>query len=151
MDIQSFGERVAGNLETVIIGKRPAIELIVIGLLCQGHVLIEDVPGVGKTMLARSLARSLDCTFNRIQFTPDMLPSDVTGVSIYNQQKGKFEFRPGPIIGQIHPGGRDQPGHSENPGRPAGGHGGAPGDRGRGYPSPAPAFHGAGHPESDRV
>jgi MoxR-like ATPase len=69
--------------------------------LCQGHVLIEDVPGVGKTMLARSLARSLDCTFNRIQFTPDMLPSDVTGVSIYNQQKNKFEFRPGPVIGQI--------------------------------------------------
>lgn len=101
MDIQSFGERVVENLETVIVGKRPAIELIVIGLLCQGHVLIEDVPGVGKTMLARSLARSLDCTFNRIQFTPDMLPSDVTGVSIYNQQKGKFEFRPGPIIGQI--------------------------------------------------
>ncbi len=66
-----------------------------------GHILIEDVPGVGKTMLARSLARSLDCTFNRIQFTPDMLPSDVTGVSIYNQQKGEFEFRPGPIIGQI--------------------------------------------------
>jgi MoxR-like ATPase len=101
MDIQGFGERVAGNLESVIIGKRSAIELVVVGLLCQGHVLIEDVPGVGKTMLARSLARSLDCTFNRIQFTPDMLPSDVTGVSIYNQQKGQFEFRPGPIIGQI--------------------------------------------------
>ncbi len=101
MDIQTFGERVVKNLETVIVGKRPAIELIVVGLLCQGHVLIEDVPGVGKTMLARSLARSLDCTFNRIQFTPDMLPSDVTGVSIYNQQKGQFEFRPGPIIGQI--------------------------------------------------
>jgi MoxR-like ATPase len=101
MDIQGFGERVVENLETVIIGKRSAVELIVVGLLCQGHVLIEDVPGVGKTMLARSLARSLDCSFNRIQFTPDMLPSDVTGVSIYNQQKGKFEFRPGPIIGQI--------------------------------------------------
>ncbi len=100
-DIQSFGERLIGNLEKVIVGKRDAIELIVIGLLCQGHVLIEDVPGVGKTMLARSLARSLDCTFNRIQFTPDMLPSDVTGISIYNQQKGKFEFRAGPIIGQI--------------------------------------------------
>ena len=101
MDIQAFGERVGENLETVIVGKRPAIELIVVALLCQGHVLIEDVPGVGKTMLARSLARSLDCTFNRIQFTPDMLPSDVTGMSIYNQQKGQFEFRPGPIIGQI--------------------------------------------------
>jgi len=100
-DIQSFGARIVGNLEKVIVGKRDAIELIVIGLLCQGHILIEDVPGVGKTMLARSLARSLDCTFSRIQFTPDMLPSDVTGVSIYNQQKAKFEFRAGPIIGQI--------------------------------------------------
>ena len=100
-DIKTFSEQVIDNLEKVIVGKRQSIELIVIGLLCQGHVLIEDVPGVGKTMLARSLARSLDCTFNRIQFTPDMLPSDVTGVSIYNQQKNKFEFRPGPIIGQI--------------------------------------------------
>lgn len=100
-DIKAFGENVIGNLEKVIVGKRQPIELIVIGLLCQGHVLIEDVPGVGKTMLARSLAKSLDCVFNRIQFTPDMLPSDVTGVSIYNQQKNKFEFRPGPIIGQI--------------------------------------------------
>jgi MoxR-like ATPase len=101
MDIQAFGESVVDNLEKVIVGKRAALELITVGLLCQGHVLIEDVPGVGKTMLARSLARSLDCTFNRIQFTPDMLPSDVTGVSIYNQQQGNFEFRPGPIIGQI--------------------------------------------------
>ena len=100
-EIQSFGERVIENLERVIVGKRDAVELIVIGLLCQGHILIEDVPGVGKTMLARSLAKSLDCTFNRIQFTPDMLPSDVTGVSIYNQQRSEFEFRPGPIIGQI--------------------------------------------------
>lgn len=100
-DIKAFSERVIGNLEKVIVGKRQSVELIVIGLLCQGHVLIEDVPGVGKTMLARSLARSLDCVFNRIQFTPDMLPSDVTGVSIYNQQKNKFEFRPGPVIGQI--------------------------------------------------
>jgi len=100
-DIKAFGELVIGNLEKVIVGKRQSIELIVIGLLCQGHVLIEDVPGVGKTMLARSLAKSLDCVFNRIQFTPDMLPSDVTGVSIYNQQKNKFEFRAGPIIGQI--------------------------------------------------
>ena len=99
--VQALGERVIENLEKVIIGKRKSLELIVIGLLCQGHVLIEDVPGVGKTMLARSLARSLDCTFNRIQFTPDMLPSDVTGVSIYNQQNNSFEFRPGPIFGQI--------------------------------------------------
>jgi MoxR-like ATPase len=100
-DIKKFGERVIENLEKVVIGKRQSIEMIVIGLLCQGHVLIEDVPGVGKTVMARSLARSLDCSFNRIQFTPDMLPSDVTGVSIFNQQKREFEFRPGPIIGQI--------------------------------------------------
>jgi len=100
-DIKTFGEIVIGNLEKVMVGKRSTVELIVIGLLCQGHVLIEDVPGVGKTVLARSLARSLDCVFSRIQFTPDMLPSDVTGVSIYNQSKKKFEFRPGPIMGQI--------------------------------------------------
>jgi MoxR-like ATPase len=100
-DIKTFGERVIENLEKVVVGKRPSLELIVIGLLCQGHVLIEDVPGVGKTVMARSLARSLDCTFNRIQFTPDMLPSDVTGVSIFNQQKREFEFRAGPVIGQI--------------------------------------------------
>ena len=100
-DIKEFGERIIGNLEQVIVGKRRSLELVVIGLLCQGHILIEDVPGVGKTMLARSLAKSLDCIFSRIQFTPDMLPSDVTGVSIYNQQKLQFEFRSGPIMGQI--------------------------------------------------
>ena len=100
-DIKKFGEQVIDNLEKVVVGKRESIEMIVIGLLCQGHVLIEDVPGVGKTVMARSLARSLDCTFNRIQFTPDMLPSDVTGVSIYNQQKREFEFRAGPVIGQV--------------------------------------------------
>jgi MoxR-like ATPase len=100
-DIKTFGEKVLENLERVVVGKRQSLELIVIGLLCQGHVLIEDVPGVGKTVMARSLARSLDCSFNRIQFTPDMLPSDVTGVSIYNQQKREFEFRAGPVMGQI--------------------------------------------------
>jgi MoxR-like ATPase len=100
-DLKKFGEGIINNLEQVIVGKSQALELVVIGLLCQGHILIEDVPGVGKTMLARSLAKSLDCTFNRIQFTPDMLPSDVTGVSIFNQQKREFEFRAGPIMGQI--------------------------------------------------
>lgn len=100
-EIKTFSEQVIDNLEKVVVGKQESLELIVIGLLCQGHVLIEDVPGVGKTMMARSLARSLDCSFNRIQFTPDMLPSDVTGVSIFNQQKREFEFRPGPVIGQI--------------------------------------------------
>jgi MoxR-like ATPase len=100
-NLKEFGEGIIRNLEQVIVGKYQSVELIVIGLLSQGHILIEDVPGVGKTMLARSLAKSLDCTFNRIQFTPDMLPSDVTGVSIFNQQKREFEFRAGPIMGQI--------------------------------------------------
>jgi MoxR-like ATPase len=101
MDVQSFGTRLINNIEKVIVGKKDAIEMAVICLLCQGHLLIEDIPGVGKTMLARSLARSLGVDFSRIQFTPDMLPSDVTGVSIYNQIKNKFEFRPGPIIAQV--------------------------------------------------
>ena len=100
-DIQLFGQKLISNLEKVIIGKRQPIELIVIGLLCQGHVLIEDVPGVGKTVLARSLAKSLGCSFNRLQFTPDMLPSDVTGVSIFDQSKRAFEFRTGPIFAQV--------------------------------------------------
>jgi MoxR-like ATPase len=100
-DIQSFAERVINNIERVIIGKRNSVELAVVSLLCQGHLLIEDVPGVGKTMLARSLARSLGCTFSRIQFTPDMLPSDVTGVSIFNQVSREFEFRSGPVMAQV--------------------------------------------------
>lgn len=100
-DIQSFGQKLMNNLEQVIVGKRSVLELTVIGLLCQGHILIEDVPGVGKTMLARSLAKSLGCSFNRIQFTPDMLPSDVTGVSIFNQQTRDFEYRAGPIMAQV--------------------------------------------------
>ncbi|MBN1178535.1 MAG: MoxR family ATPase [Anaerolineae bacterium] len=100
-EVKTFAERVIANIEKVIIGKRESVELAVIGLLCQGHLLIEDVPGVGKTMLARSLARSLGCEFSRIQFTPDMLPSDVTGVSIFNQVSREFEFRPGPIMAQV--------------------------------------------------
>jgi MoxR-like ATPase len=100
-DIQPFGKKLTNNLEKVIVGKRHPIELIVISLLCQGHALIEDVPGVGKTVLARSLAKSLGCTFKRLQFTPDMLPSDVTGVSVYDQAKREFEFRPGPIFAQV--------------------------------------------------
>ncbi|HZY42556.1 MAG TPA: AAA family ATPase, partial [Anaerolineae bacterium] len=100
-DVQARSERVIDNLSQVIVGKRRALELTVISLLCQGHLLIEDVPGTGKTMLVRSLAQSLGCTFSRIQFTPDLLPSDVTGTSIYNQHTQAFEFRPGPIMGQI--------------------------------------------------
>jgi MoxR-like ATPase len=100
-EIKPFAERLISNLEKVIIGKRNTLELVLVGLLCQGHILIEDVPGVGKTMLARSLSKSLGCTFNRIQFTPDMLPSDVTGVSVFNQVNRQFEFRPGPLVTQI--------------------------------------------------
>ncbi len=100
-DVQLFADRILDNLRLVIVGKEQALELTIIGLLCQGHILIEDVPGVGKTVLARSLARSLGVSFSRIQFTPDMLPSDVTGVSIFNQQTRLFEFREGPIMAQI--------------------------------------------------
>jgi MoxR-like ATPase len=99
--VQSFAQQLVENVERVIIGKTEPIRMIVIGLLCQGHVLIEDVPGTGKTMLAKSLARSIGGSFNRIQFTPDMLPSDVTGVSIFNQKTREFEYRPGPIMAQI--------------------------------------------------
>ncbi len=99
--VQEVAKRIIDNVEKVIIGKREQVEQTVIALLCQGHVLIEDVPGVGKTMLAKTIARSLGCTFQRIQFTPDMLPSDVTGVSVFNQKTREFEFRPGPIMAQI--------------------------------------------------
>jgi MoxR-like ATPase len=99
--VQELGNKLKDNLGKVIIGKDDSILLTIIAFLCQGHILIEDVPGVGKTMLARSLAKSLGCNFKRIQFTPDMLPSDVTGVSIYNQNTRDFEFRPGPLMAQI--------------------------------------------------
>jgi MoxR-like ATPase len=99
--VQALGEKLSQNVERVIIGKQKEVSLTMIGLLCQGHILIEDVPGVGKTMLAKALSRSLGCNFSRIQFTPDMLPSDVTGISMFNQQTRDFEFRPGPIMAQV--------------------------------------------------
>ena len=100
-DPRLIAERVLDNVERVIIGKTHEARLALITLLCHGHLLIEDVPGVGKTMLARALARSTGCNFARIQFTPDLLPTDVTGVTIYQQGSGRFEFRPGPIMAQI--------------------------------------------------
>ena len=98
---REIAQRIIENVKKVILGKERPIELGIIALVCQGHVLIEDVPGVGKTMLAKSLARSTGCAFSRIQFTPDLLPSDVTGVYIFNQKTGEFEFRQGPVITQI--------------------------------------------------
>ena len=100
-DPKIIAERIIANVERVIIGKGPEVRLALIALLCHGHVLIEDVPGVGKTILARSLAVSAGCNFRRIQFTPDLLPSDVSGVSMYNQKTGDFEFRAGPIVAQV--------------------------------------------------
>ena len=99
--ISDVALKITENVETVIVGKHSVVEQAVLGLLCQGHLLIEDVPGVGKTALAKALARSVGCSFRRIQFTPDLLPSDVTGVSIYNQRTLEFEFRPGPVMAQI--------------------------------------------------
>ncbi len=99
--VKLFTDRILDNVRKVIIGKDEQIKLTLLALLCEGHVMIEDVPGVGKTMLARAIARSIGCTFNRVQFTPDMLPSDITGVSIFNQKTLEFEFRPGPIMAQI--------------------------------------------------
>jgi MoxR-like ATPase len=100
-DPRIVAERIVANVEQVIVGKSRELRLAVTAMMCGGHMLIEDVPGVGKTMLARAIAVSTGCSFRRIQFTPDLLPSDVTGVSIYNQKLGDFEFRPGPIIAQV--------------------------------------------------
>lgn len=99
--IREVYERLHENMRNVIVGKNQTLQNVIIGLFCQGHLLIEDIPGVGKTILARTLARTINCTFKRIQFTPDMLPSDVVGISIYNQDSRTFEYRPGPIVTQI--------------------------------------------------
>jgi MoxR-like ATPase len=100
-NLEQTGEKVLANVERVIVGKHGEVRLALVALLCRGHLLIEDVPGTGKTVLAKAIARSLGCSFRRIQFTPDLLPSDVTGLSIYNQKTQEFEFRPGPIMSQV--------------------------------------------------
>ncbi|MDE2748664.1 MAG: MoxR family ATPase [Chloroflexota bacterium] len=99
--VKEIAERIANSVGQVILGKSNEVRLSILGMLCRGHILLEDIPGVGKTMMAKSLARAVGCTFNRIQFTPDMLPSDITGVSIFNPKTREFEFRPGPIMAQI--------------------------------------------------
>ncbi len=100
-EVQDAVNRIKANVGRVIVGRDEAVELMLVALLCEGHVLIEDIPGIGKTTLAKALARSLGCSFARIQFTPDLLPTDITGVSVYNQKSGEFEYRPGPIMAQI--------------------------------------------------
>ena len=100
-DIRSVASRIIDNVATVIVGKRDAIELVVVAMLANGHILIEDVPGVGKTTLAKAISRSVGLSFKRVQFTPDLLPSDVTGVTIFNQKTREFEFRQGPVMAQI--------------------------------------------------
>jgi MoxR-like ATPase len=99
--ISSTANRIVENVKKVIVGKDEVIELLLVALLCEGHVLLEDVPGIGKTTLAKAMTRSLGCSFQRIQFTPDLLPSDVTGIYYFNQKKQEFEFRPGPVMSQV--------------------------------------------------
>ncbi len=99
--IKSAAQKITDNIQKVIVGKGKIIQLLMVGVLCEGHILLEDVPGTGKTTLARALAASLGCTYRRIQFTPDLLPTDITGLSWFNQKKQEFEFRPGPIMSQV--------------------------------------------------
>src|SRR6478736_6389477 len=99
-DVSGIASKLVANMEKVIIGKRPQLALALAAYFCEGHILLEDVPGVAKTMFARALARSVGCTFKRLQCTPDLLPTDVTGVSVFNQKSGEFEFRPGPVFAQ---------------------------------------------------
>ncbi len=101
MDVAILARRLSDNVERVILGKHDEVQRLLVALLCQGHVLLEDVPGVGKTVLAKAVARSLGCSFRRIQCTPDMLPSDITGVSVFSQKTGEFEYRAGPVVAQV--------------------------------------------------
>jgi len=99
--VAATARRLVEQIDRVIVGKDAVVELLLVALFCDGHVLLEDVPGIGKTMLAKTLARSLGCTFSRIQFTPDLLPSDITGVNVFNQKTGDFEYRGGPILAEV--------------------------------------------------
>ena len=150
-NVKELTTNLVKNIEKVIIGKRRAVQLVVLGLICEGHVLIEDVPGVGKTMLARSLARSLDCSFNRIQCTPDMLPSDITGVEIYDQSSGEFRFLPGPILNQIILADEINRATPKNTVSSSGSNAGTPGNSKRRNTFHSETIHGPGHSEPDRI
>ena len=99
--ITGIAQQLKENVERVIVASSDVVRLAIIALLCEGHILLEDVPGTGKTTLARSIARSLDCSFRRIQFTPDLMPADITGIHFFNQKSGEFEFREGPLVAQV--------------------------------------------------
>ena len=142
-------QRLMNNISTVIVGKQEVIEYALIALLCRGHVLIEDVPGVGKTTLASALAKSLDCTFRRIQFTPDLMPSDVTGYTLVNFKTGETEYREGSVMSQVVL--ADEPHQPENAVRPAGSDGRAAGDGGWRDAPRAAALYRAGDAESGRI
>ena len=100
-EIKTAASKIRENVGKVVVGKSEVVDLALVALLCEGHILFEDIPGIGKTTMAKAFARSLDCSFRRIQFTPDLLPSDVTGLSVYNQKTQEFEYRPGPLVAQI--------------------------------------------------
>ncbi len=131
----SFHE-IETNVERVVRGKHSEIRLALVALVAEGHLLIEDVPGVGKTMLAKAIARSIDCSFRRLQFTPDLLPTDVTGVNVFNQERGDFEFKPGAIFANIVLGDEINRASPEDAIRAPGVHGGTAGHRGHGDPPP---------------
>ena len=101
LNVQTWAEQLRNQVGQVVVGKQTSVDLLLTALLCEGHVLLEDVPGVGKTTLIRALAQSLDCQFRRVQFTPDLLPSDVTGLNFYNQKLSEFQFRAGPLFANI--------------------------------------------------
>ena len=150
---QTFAElfdSVVTNVSKVIQGKTDVIRLVVLALVAEGHVLIEDAPGTGKTSLAKALGRSIDAEVGRIQFTPDLLPSDVVGLSVWNRSDSSFEFRPGPGLLRYRPRRRGEPGVTEDAVSTTRGHGRRAGDRRRLDPHPPTPVHGAGHTEPAR-